>query len=41
MKFRSDLILEAQEMINERRVGAMEAAHQLPEGVIVDRKSVV
>lgn len=38
MKFRSDLILEAKEMIDEKRAGQMEASDQLPEGVIVDTK---
>ena len=36
MQFRSDLVLEAKEMIDEQRAARMEAADQLPEGVLAD-----
>lgn len=36
MQIRSDLVLEAREMIDERRTGEMESQNQLPDGVFVD-----
>lgn len=36
MQIYSDLVLEAKELIDEKRASQMEAAHQLPEGVIAD-----
>ena len=35
MQIHSDLVLEAKELLDEKRACQMEAAHQLPEGVIV------
>ncbi len=40
MEFRSDLVLEAREMINERRTAEMEADRQLPDGVFVDTQDL-